>query len=136
MRDNHDWDAGYLMQMEVLKLKRMLKHFEGPDSHHSPDCENYKPKMKSLRLAIKLGERYLADDYYKSTVNFEMDIKLYSKDDKLYQIVWIDVDTGQPATKEKLEAWRAEYDRADEKQERDRSLFYRIIEKYGNYWWD
>ena len=64
LRYNYEWDSGFLLEIEVLKLKELLHNFEH-HGHHDPECENYAPKMKSLRLAIKLGDLLINDDYMK-----------------------------------------------------------------------
>ena len=61
---NYDFDHAYLLEIQVMKLKRMLDCFENY-GHHCHTCPNYKPKMKSLRLAIKLGEKLRTDAYQK-----------------------------------------------------------------------
>lgn len=138
---NYDWDDFYLFKLEVFKLKRMLDVFEN-HGHHSPTCNNYKPKMKSIRLAIKLGERYMNHRYFRF---HDMHEKKYGKTEFGSEPIegsdcslmitlknGVKYERTKLETEDMMEAYRK--DRAEE--ERDRVNFYKIIIKYGRYWWD
>jgi len=139
--NNVDFDSEALTEMEVFKLKRLLYLFENY-GYHSETCINYKPKMKSLKLAIKLGERFLTHDYSRFTAAHD---KKYGKLDTDFERIegsdyyrMIDIKNGVKYTKteEEVKDMLDSY-RADEREQmRDRRNFYRIIEKYGRHWWD
>lgn len=139
--NSYDFDSYYIVELEVFKLKRMLYLFEN-HGHHSESCENYKPKMKSIRLAIKLGERYMNRDYFRF---YDIHNKKWGKTEMGFEpiegsthFLMITLKNGskyersEQETKELLESSYAD----DREKDRDRRNFYRIIEKYGRLWWD
>lgn len=135
MRHNHDWDYEHLLEVNVLKLRRMHALFSSPDSYHSPDCINYLPKMKSLRLALKLGQRILDDKYDDHLVN-NVDVRFEPNGDTTYIMVLVDSKTKRKLTDEELKVRHELWARADRRKDRDRKIFYSILAKYSIYWWD
>lgn len=152
--NNHDWDYDYLHELVLFKLKRMYYEMEN-FGYHSPKCSNYKPKMKSLKLTIKLLERYIAGDdkhYCGPLLRHDEkwgEMKTWSvpvdsagneipeKEAKLFR--WM---TSRPnaITEEEKEQERKEFLEAfrlcDTLKQRDIRNVYHIIAKYHNYWWD
>lgn len=104
--DNPDWDNYYLHSLVLFKLKRM-QHVFIHYGHHSEECENYKPKMRSIEVAIKLLDSAVNDSWWRDEMNSWEKKRLYS---------FINMK--------------------DKKQEKRIQLAYRIINKYHNYWWD
>lgn len=135
LRHNHDWDYAYLDHIMLLKLRRMHRLMAGSESMHDPSCQNYAPKMRSLKLALKLAERLQADKYY-ANVKYPIDFKLEPATEKYFKMVQINPATKMPATKLYLQLALEEWARLDRRQDRDRQIMYRIIAKYGTYWWD
>lgn len=137
---NHDWDNHYLNELVLFKLKR-LQHCFIHYGHHAEDCPNYKPKMKSLALAIKLLERVVKNEYTKF---YELHEKKWGK----RTVKWIpegehfkmDVKKEKANTPELKEQERKEFLEAvrkdDRLEARDKKLAYAIIGKYQDYWWD
>jgi hypothetical protein len=137
---NHDWDNHYLNEVVLFKLKRM-RHSFLVYGHHSEDCVNYKPKMKSLNLTIKLLERIIENDYTKF---YDLHKKKWGET----QIEWIpegenyrmETSVEKANTPELKEQERKEFREAYEKDERmearDKRIAYAIIGKYQDYWWD
>lgn len=121
--NNFDWDHAYLMELEVFKLKRLLYEFEN-FGYHSPECKNYKPKMKSLKLAIKLGEMLSEGDYFKFT---GLHYKKWNRP--------VDLWTYKMQEDEKNEFLEAA-NKDDRIEAKHRRWFYNIIRDYGRYWWD
>jgi hypothetical protein len=139
LRDSHDWDHGYLDTMVALKLRRMLDAQIGPQSYHSPECPNYLPKVRSLKLAVKLAERLQADKYNDSP-KYPLDFK-FEQTEKSQKQVTFQMVPYNPARKEKAsELYQKlaldEWARHDRRRDRDRQIMYRIIAKYGTFWWD
>lgn len=139
--NSFDFDDYYLFELEVFKLKRMLHLFEN-HGHHDESCDKYKPKMKSIRLAIKLGERYMTRRYFrfydlhdKKWGKTEMGFEPIEGSDHFLMITLKDgvkYERTDQENKELLEAVTKD----DNEKLRDRRNFYKIIEKYGRYWWD
>jgi hypothetical protein len=139
--NNYDWDDGYLHQLVLFKLKRMQYEFIH-NGYHAEECVNYKPKMKSLKLAIKLMERVVKHDY-----NRFLDIHYAKwgqpryvfepyKDGMSKMTTIIDsVKTEEDEITERNERIEA-YNRDDRIEARDLRLAYAIIGKYSKYWWD
>jgi hypothetical protein len=135
LRNSHDWDHTELLKMEVLKLKRMLQVFESPNSYHSPECENYKPKMKSLRLAVKIGELLLKGDFYSK--NFNVDHTCTPANEKGFLgFTAVHKDTRIPLTEEELSAYYNRLRLISTRETQLSQTFYKIITKYHQYWWD
>jgi hypothetical protein len=144
LRKSYDWDPGYLLEMEVQKLKDMLYYIE-IHGIHDPDCETYKPKMKSLRLAIKLGDLLLKDEYTKF---YDLHTKAWGETEMAweeilegpskgnYKLYWTrDKKRVEFSEQEKAElsiAWEKDARR----EQKHRDLFYRIIATHGQRWWD
>lgn len=148
---NYDFDSHYIHELILFKLKR-LYHCFVKYGHHSTDCPNYKPKMKSLSLVIKLLERYCSDnsyDYYSKPIDRhdkkwgKLNSKSipYQQDEDGYirsysYITYRDnVLTSEDKEQEKKEFLEA-YHRTEERQERDVRLALSIIAKYHRHWWD
>ena len=148
--NNFDWDSYYLHDLMLFKLKRLQHNFIH-HGHHSEDCPNYKPKMKSLALAIKLLERHNTDfhEYYdKSTDRHD---KKWGKLETWNEPCDIDDDgyvrtyryhskrenVNTPEEKEQERQEFLEAMRQDEaRKQRDIDLVHKIIAKYHRYWWD
>ena len=147
---NHDWDSHYIHELLLFKLKRM-KHNFIHYGHHDPECENYKPKMKSLTLAIKLLERYCSiyPPYYSKSIDahdkkwgkLETWTAPADKDEDGYirTFSWNskrkNANTDEEKEQEKKE-FRKAMDNDHKRQERDIRLAYAIVAKYHRYWWD
>jgi hypothetical protein len=139
--NSHDFDDYYLVELEVFKLKRMLYLFEN-HGHHCPTCDTYIPKMKSIKLAIKLGEKWLNSDYFRfwdlhnkkygdteigweSIPNSTNSLMITLKDGKKYE-------RSEEERKSLIDSHRKD----EREKEKHRQLFYKIIAKYGRYYWD
>jgi hypothetical protein len=139
LRNNHDWDHGYLDTMVALKLRRMLNAQVGPQSYHDPECKNYLPKVRSLKLAVKLAERLQADKYHESP-KYPLDYT-FERTERTEEYATFEMVAQNPFRKEKaselyLRLAMDEYARLDRREDRDRQIMYRIIAKYGTFWWD
>lgn len=145
--DNFDFDYRPLVELELFKLKRMLHLFEN-SGYHSEECPNYKPKMKSIRLAIKLGERWLNHDYCKfhdlhekkwGKLQTNLDNPLpedYTPEGNLRWRSWRNgAKTEEEKRQEHLEFFEA-VRKDDRLEERDIKNFYKILAKYSRYYWD
>lgn len=148
---SYDFDYMPLHEAALFKLKRMLYCFENY-GHHAETCENYKPKMKSIKLAIKLLEKYCKNDYTrfydmhekkwgKSTCDFvpvDVEGNIVPKEEAKY----FKFNSSRPNAqteeekaqerKEFLEAYNAD----EREQEKHLRWAYAIITKYHRYWWD
>ena len=144
LRHNYEWDYYALLEMEVLKLKELLHNFEN-HGYHDEGCETYAPKMKSLRLAIKLGDLLLTDNYQKfynlhyakwGAVEMGTEEILDGPGKGNFRCTWTrDGKPHKPSPEERHEFIEAiEADLRVERQHRRR--FYAIIAKYGPSWWD
>ena len=147
---SYDFDAYYIHETVLFNLKRLNNCFIN-HGHHSEDCENYKPKMKSIKLAIKYLSRYcepynpyydssmdahnkkwgeLEDSTTPSCVDPDGYVRTYSWN------TWRkNANTEEEKKQERLEFSKA-YEADAQRQERDLSLAYEIIAKYHRYWWD
>lgn len=148
--NNKDWDCGFLHELVLFKLKRMQYEFIY-HGHHSEDCENYKPKMKSLALAIKLLDRYTSpgNKYYTKYIDKhdekwgKLEFKDYPSEvdkDGYVRSYGIFMDRKNVLTEEDKEQQRLEflaaYESDEFRRERDLRIVYQIITKYHQYWWD
>lgn len=145
---NHDFDAIFMHELLLFKLKRMQYCFIHY-GYHSEDCENYKPKMKSLALAIKLLERYCKNDYNRWSDMHERkwgplthkSIKVEGSENKVYgphyrmEFSRPNAITEQEKEQERKESMEA-YNKDDKESERDIRIVYQIVSKYHRYWWD
>lgn len=144
LRNSYPWNSGALLEMEVMKLKELLDFFEN-HGYHDPECETYKPKMKSLRLAIKLGDLLLNDEYTKyydlyiktwGETHCEFEEIVAGRFKGNYRLIRLrDGKVWEPCEKEKAEldeAWKKDARR----QQKHRRWFYGIIAQHGERWWD
>ena len=134
--NNYDWDHAYLLEVMIFKMKRMQKAcFE--EGHHVPE----KLPEQSLRLAIKLGEKLLKDDYhYHSTLHSEKwgELEFIEKTDesgRKYTGMGRSGVSPEQEDQERAEAMEA-YRKDDSVKARDSRWFYSIIQKYNESWWD
>jgi len=139
---NYDWDNGYLDQLVLFKLKRMQYEFLN-HGYHWEGCKNYKPKMKSLALTIKLLEKLVKDDYtrFYNLHEKKWGARTYVfKKLELSNYSTMETTVALADTPEKVEQERKEFleaSSADDRQRvRDLELAYRLIGKYSHYWWD
>jgi hypothetical protein len=146
--NSHDFDHVYIDEFLLFKLKRMYKCFI--NGYHSETCENYKPKMKSIKLVIKLLNLYLNDE--------ERYFKFYNLHNKKWgtktrKTIPADIDedgyvlsyrvtfehdkklTEEEKIQEKKELLES-FKKDERRRQRDISLIYKIIGKYNLYWWD
>jgi hypothetical protein len=141
LRNNVEWDYYALLELEVLKLRELLHNFETYGSH-DPACPSYGPKMKSLRLAIKLGDLLLRDSYLKFVEAHyakwgRPKIVFKPEESKITSKLEWERD-GKPhkpsaqETTELREAWEADHRR----EQKHRRWFYAIIREHGQRWWD
>lgn len=147
---SRDWDHRYLHELMLFKLKRM-KHNFIYHGDHSEKCNNYKPKMKSLNLTIKLLERYCDDfnDYYTKSYDKHNekwgDLKCSTipadiDEDGYVRTYSVKIERKNAVTEEEKEQERKEMQEALNKDrirnQRDVDLIHKIIAKYHSYWWD
>lgn len=147
--NNRDFDNFYVDQLVLFKLKRLEYNFVN-FGHHSEDCENYPPKMKSLRLAIKLLKLYCNEDKNRMFMDAH-DKKWGEADWQSEKVEGSEDKPGGPyyrmlvnrvgaVTEEQKEQERKEfvdaYDKDERRHERLRATAYKIMIKYGHYWWD
>jgi hypothetical protein len=144
---NYDFDAHYVHELALFKLKRM-KHCFIKYGHHSEECSNYKPKMKSLTLCIKLLEKYCKDEH--QTIHMDAHERKWGKlitwttedrESKTYGTLYEwhsrrpNANTEEEKEQEHKE-FRAAYDADYNRNERILATAYRIMAKYHRYWWD
>lgn len=140
-----DFDGFYIHELVLFKLKRMQKLFI-EEGYHSEECSNYKPKMKSLALAIKILDRYVNRDNHNYYHKF---YDLYNKKWKppglFDNAVPADVDkdgyvrtwkTIRNMDEQESKEFREAYAKDDRREQRDIELVYKLIIKYHGYWWD
>lgn len=146
---NGDFDNGYLNELILFKLERMLYFFEHK-GYHSTECINYKPKMKSLKLAIKLLKKINKDHYLmfsnlhdkkwgEQVVTYVPHLYDNSnkKNIKTYKMEFTVENADTPEKQkierqERLDAYRAD----DRLKQKDVKRVFNIIAKYSEYWWD
>lgn len=136
MRDNYDFDSGFMFDMEVLKLKRLLWVFEN-EGHHWEECEKYAPKMKSIRLAIKIGDKLLEDRYMK---HYDLHVAKWGRITHHSEPIpgspnFKMVPSREMSDKERKEFLEA-FETDDRIRARHRRWFYDIIKVHGERWWD
>lgn len=148
---NYDFDYSCVHDLMLFKLKRLLHCFE-KYGYHSEECSNYKPKMKSLKLTIKLLEKYCKNDYTKfydlherkwgpSTIKWiPTDIKGNDCDEEDPKFFRFTSSRPKALTDEDIELekkeFREAYDADEREQEKHLRLAYQIMIKYHRYWWD
>ena len=153
--NNYEWDHHYLNKLVLFKLKRFHKAFTGPRSMHSPDCDNYKVKMKSLVLAIKIGEKVVNGEYMRFydlhgkkwgesktwTTPMDKDHKDLPEE-RSDEAEFFRMHSSRPnantAEEKEMEHREVMLSLAKDHREeqRDIELLYRIVGKYNQYWWD
>ncbi len=138
LRDDCDWDANSLYKIMEYKLKRVEQALKNGYAEH--DVKD----LKALRLAIKLAEK-LKENRYED--------KLYDRHEKKWGglISWT-----TEISNENLYQWHSKRPNAitDAEKElerkelmdtlvesqkyydRDRRIFFDIMQKYMNRWWD
>ena len=138
--NNYDWDGGYLYEVIQFKLKRMLPELE--NGHAIPNQYN---ELKALKLAIKLGDKLLNSwDSYKQFSDLhnkkwgEVNISFEKVEgSKCSRILSNRPNANTEEEKEKenkelREAWKKDRNRED----RDRKIYFGILEKYIDFMWD
>ena len=148
---NYDFDYSCIHELLLFKLKRMVYVFE-TYGYHSEECSNYPPKMKSIKLTIKLLEKYCNNDYSRF---LDMHEKKWGPRtvkhipvDALGNIVpreeakYFRFKTSHKnaVTDAEIKQEREEFLKAYDKDEREKEKHlrwaYEIITKYHRYWWD
>lgn len=143
---NYDFDADYVHELVLFKLKRMEYTFIH-HGYHSEECENYIPKMKSLKLCIKLLDIYCND---KSAIHMNHhtrqwgELKMYTVKAEISetygQLFKIISERPFAVTKEEKgrerEGSRIAYEADHNRNERILATAYKIVAKYHRHWWD
>jgi len=152
LKDNHDWDSGYLEQMILIKLKRM-KHALDNDPYNMNESdyrrelftcnESERPNLllnlkahKALRLCIALFNRILTESYYDKISGLEHYWSLYTLDFKDSTIVTRCVETNEladPAVYRDIFLNAANSE--NRLKDRDRKLLYKLMGEYIQGWW-
>jgi len=153
LRNNHDWDSGYLEEMILIKLKRM-KHTLDNDKYHMNEadyrrelltCKEYEREHlilglkahKALRLCIDLLTRRFNESYYDKISGLEYYWSLYTLDFENTTIVTRCVKTKEladPAVYKDIFLKAASSERR--LKDRDRKLLYKIMGEYIESWWN
>lgn len=133
---SYDWDHAYLLELELFKMRRILKVIE--NGHTDWEATDGGKCLKALRLAIKIGDRMMEGNYHKF---YDLHHKKWGE----REILWNDdtpfVNGSRPVkwNRECSEEESAELIIAfkiDERlEQRDYNLFYGIIAKYSRGWW-
>lgn len=135
---NYDFDAGYALKLLEFKLKR-LQNCLLTSNAHTPD----KQTTQSLRLAIKLLQRLVKDEY--SYFYAQHNLKWFGK--KHPDIEFEPVEGGSLLRSKRTELpeeqqaqetaeIRAAFDADDALKTRDKQWLFAILAKYYEYWWD
>jgi len=136
--NNFDWDNYHLLDLIRFKLERMRIALK------DGMCDHNKTTTQSLRVAVKLLERILEDDYGRSLFN-QHDAKwgeftYYFKDldDKpTYSEMKINRDkvvTEEDKTLEKAEIMKI-HEMSETLRGQDLSKLFNIMNKYHGLWW-
>ena len=131
-----DGDHCYLLELEVFKMKRILKDLENSFVYWGD--VNSGRYIKALKLAIKIGERIKVGDY---TRFYDFHVKKWGE----RKILWNDdapfVNGSRPVrwnretTKEESKELMIAFKTDERLEQRDYNLFYGIIAKYSRGWW-
>ena len=113
-----DWEPRYIYIMLNYKLKRIQKAVVD-EGHHVYD----KKTVQSLRLAIKLSDRIFKHNYHYF---MDQHIKEFGELPKI----------GKRLPEKRRAAFSKAYEMDEAQEARDRKLFWAIMEKYNNIWWD
>lgn len=150
LRSNYDFDYEYMLEMMLLKMKRLQKalNYENEQEmlfhkEHNPDVYQ---SRKALRLAIILLDRYLKDEY--SDKGYERLEQKYGKfefqstpTDETKKYYTIDLLYGNVSTKELSKSLEYQKDRnfiewSLNRRVKDYKLVFKLLEKHGQGWWD
>lgn len=125
MRNNHDYDFGYLMQMIHLKLKKMEKemlHKGNAVWQHDPKCRTYKSLKEAIELSKRLSEGEFHFHHHTDAVlekHNPMSLGWRFKIDPQFRREL------RIATKKDKEIYDCQKNR-----------FWYIMNRYGEGWWD
>jgi len=136
---SYDWDSHYLIEVMQFKMKRIrIALING-----IAVLENN--EIKSIDMAIKIGDRLIADNYFRfSNMHSKKWGELvttytpYSRENISGSVVSFSrpkANTEEEIEQEKKENREAYL--ADEREKsRDIKLYFTIISKYYQYWWE
>lgn len=136
--NNEDYDWAYLDELVIFKMKRILKQLEKDSSFVCYEDSD----LKSLRLAIKIGER-LSGDYFEYPYNRFVQ--------KWGPLDWIQLEPTKegnrvstikfrkvtsPTLEERCDAQqRIAMDKIEKLNTKYNRLFSNILLKYKHRWW-
>ena len=136
--NNYDFDAGYLIDLIVFKLKRLLAGLTDKDAFSVQEEQT----IKSLKLAIKVGERLHKDAYTyaynrheKKWGHLQVDFEPNENGSGSIMKTRRDNVTDADKEQEKIEILAA-FESDDAAQTRDARLFFGIINAHYKAWWD
>lgn len=142
MRSNYDWDYGYVEQMMLLKLKRLLHAMETSPWHRNLnylyealptetgfDRENTIQCIKAHRaliLCVRILERRTDSDAYYRISGLQA---FYEKNP-------IDIENiNSVESRERFVASRPMIESMDRMEARDKKFLYDLLYKYSEGWW-
>lgn len=143
LRNDQDYDYGYLEEMLLMKLKSMHGYFKnfGHLAWNQDENSEERADWKALELTIKLLEKVIAHNNGKDILKHDLA--------KWGEWVHHDEEGGSILSKfrpskalseEDKKQWKEEWWEQMDKEGRIclkyRKLVYRLMEKYGRAWWD
>lgn len=147
MRMSHDWDSAFLLEVMLLKMKRMERCFEKHGNlmwNQEPDSDEYR-YMRALKISIKLLERLTERSSNTYVINAWKDHDkkwgrvITNRDSvetpKLFKLTRENIKTNKDED-EYNKDFKKLMDLDYEIYTRDNRILWKIIEKYHGHWWD
>lgn len=141
LRTSHDWDHYYLYEIIYLKLKRMEAYWK----KYAMGLQSQK-QLKNITKAKALVERLLNDSY--SFYHDELDVKwgmlelLFDEPRMVKGIMltrshFTHKNVKTPEQQEQYQKeWKVATDKDSAQRRQDKDMFFKILEKHIDSWWD
>lgn len=141
--ENYDFDACYLIEVMVFKLKRLyIGCTDDAVAIHEDE------HLQALRLAIRLGEKLRTDDYSYfmdchnkkwgelDLIEIPLPDDTYPEYGRAYEIRSCRPNVTEENKEQERQEFLTAVDSDDAIRKRDSRWFFAIIDKYHPFWWD
>lgn len=145
LRNNYDWDYGYLMDFIKIKLKRMDKALHAKNKEYELSYDQFK-SQQALRLAILLLERFEdrgSETGYAINACKSHNLKWGSLETNMLETeagtdirFWRKNAKTEAEKEQEAEEYRKLMNLDHEIYKRDVKIFWNIMQKYHTTWWD
>ena len=128
---DRNWDQTYTYRILQKKLDVLQEYFENPENVHMVD-ESRKHILRYVTIAKTLIDRLITDDFYTAEEQAKLDTIKFE---------WLDTDDSRYVEMKRtagisLEESSAIFEAVRIRQTKNRKLFFSVLEKRIERWWD